>query len=38
MTAALWPLVYLPPALGVAAALLMLSGYRLLPRRRAGAA
>jgi lipopolysaccharide export system permease protein len=37
-TAALWPLVYLPPVLGIAAALLMLSGYRLLPRRRARAA
>jgi lipopolysaccharide export system permease protein len=37
-TAALWPLFYLPPALGIAAALLMLSSYRLLPRRRAGTA
>ena len=37
-TAALWPLFYLPPVLGTAAAMLMLSGYRLLPRRRAGAA
>lgn len=36
--AALWPLLYLPPALGIGAALLMLSGYRVLPRRRPGAA
>ena len=38
VTAGLWPLLYLPPVVGVAAALLILSGYRLLPRRRAGAA
>ncbi len=36
--AALWPLLYLPPALGIAAALVMLSGYPLFRRRRAGAA
>jgi lipopolysaccharide export system permease protein len=35
--AGLWPLFYLPPALGILAALVMLSGYRLMPRRRAGA-
>lgn len=34
--ASLWPLLYLPPALGVGAALWMLSGYGLLPRRRVG--
>lgn len=34
--AALWPIFYLPPLLGIVAALLMLSGYRLLPRRRPG--
>ena len=36
--AALWPLFYLPPLLGVAAALVMLSGYRLRARRRPGTA
>ena len=36
--AALWPLFYLPPALGCLAALAMLSGYRFSPRRRPEAA
>ncbi len=36
--AGLWPLFYLPPVLGIAAALLMLSGYQWLPRRRPGVA
>lgn len=34
---ALWPLLYLPPILGILAALLMLSGIRLRPSRTAGA-
>jgi lipopolysaccharide export system permease protein len=37
-TAALWPLFYLPPVLGIALAVMMLSGYRLSPRRRPGRA
>ncbi len=36
--AALWPLFYLPPVLGIVAALAMLSGYRLVRRRRPGTA
>ncbi|MEM1298317.1 MAG: LPS export ABC transporter permease LptF [Pseudomonadota bacterium] len=34
---ALWPLLYVPPALGCLLALGMLSGQRLFPRRRSGA-
>lgn len=37
-TAALWPLMYAPPLIGMLVALWVLSGYRLLPRRRPGAA
>jgi lipopolysaccharide export system permease protein len=36
--APLWPLMYVPPLLAIAFSLWLLSGVRLLPRRRAGAA
>jgi lipopolysaccharide export system permease protein len=36
--AALWPLMYVPPLLAVLFSLWLLSGMRLLPRRRPGAA
>ena len=36
--AALWPLMYVPPLIGILAALWILSGLRLFPRRRQGAA
>lgn len=37
-TAALWPLMYVPPLLGILVSLWILSGLRLFPRRRTGAA
>jgi lipopolysaccharide export system permease protein len=37
-TAVLWPLMYLPPLAGILASLWILSGFRVLPRRRPGAA
>ena len=33
-TVELWPLIYVPPVLGILAAFWMLSGYRLRPRRQ----